>query len=113
MYLLTCIYCTSIIFIKPKFLHNYVQFFHKILPHKITTVYLSSYILLFASANKLQINYQKSGFILFIVLTFDMVNQCDDFLGKSPSVHRSLPVRPGVLQHGQEVQTLTTNVDQV
>ncbi|KAA8580522.1 hypothetical protein FQN60_013480 [Etheostoma spectabile] len=39
--------------------------------------------------------------------------KCDDFLGKRPSVHGVLPVRPGVLQHGQEVQTLATHVDQV
>ncbi len=45
--------------------------------------------------------------------TFDMVHQCDDFLGKSPSVRGCLPVRPRVLQHGQEVQTLTTDIDQI
>lgn len=50
---------------------------------------------------------------VFSLLTFDVVHQCDDFLGKSPSVHGGLPVRPGVLQHGQEVQTLATHVDQV
>lgn len=50
---------------------------------------------------------------VYPVLTFDVVHQCDDLLGKSPSVHCRLPVRPRVLQHGQEVQTLTTHVDQV
>lgn len=49
----------------------------------------------------------------YAVLTFDMVHQCDDFLGKRPSVHGGLTVRPRVLQHGQEVQTLATHVDQV
>ena len=47
------------------------------------------------------------------MLTFDEVHQCDDFLGKGPSVHGGLLVRPRVLQHGQEVQTLATHVDQV
>ena len=50
---------------------------------------------------------------MYAALTFDMVHQCDDFLGKSPSVHGGLPVRPRVLQHGQEVQTLATDVHQV
>lgn len=49
----------------------------------------------------------------YAVLTFDMVHQCDNFLGKRPSVHGGLTVRPRVLQHGQEVQTLATHVDQV
>lgn len=47
------------------------------------------------------------------VLTFDLVHQCDDLLGKRPSVHGALPVRPGVLQHGKKVQTLAAHVDQV
>lgn len=45
--------------------------------------------------------------------TFDVVHQGDDLLGEGPRVHFGLPVCPRVLQHGQEVQTLATDIDQV
>lgn len=47
------------------------------------------------------------------VLTFDKVHECDNLLGKRPSVHGGLLICAGVLQHGQEVQTLATNIDQI
>lgn len=45
--------------------------------------------------------------------TFDVVHQGDDLLGKGSGVHRVLAVRPRVLQHGQEIQTLAPNVNKV
>lgn len=46
-------------------------------------------------------------------MTFDVMHQRDDFLGKSPGVRGGLPICPRMLQHGQEVQTLATDVDQI
>lgn len=45
--------------------------------------------------------------------TFDLVHQCDDFLGEGPGVRGILPVRARVLEHRQEVQALPADVNQV
>lgn len=47
------------------------------------------------------------------VLTFDLVHQCDDFLCEGSRVHRVLPVGPRMFHHGQEVEPLAADVDQV
>lgn len=41
------------------------------------------------------------------------MHQSDDLLREGPRVHRRLPERPRVLQHGQEVETLSTHIDQI
>ena len=41
------------------------------------------------------------------------MDQSDYLLCKSPSVHWGLPEGPGMLQHRQEVQSLSTHIDQI
>lgn len=41
------------------------------------------------------------------------MDQSDYLLGKSSSVHWGLPEGPGMLQHRQEVQSLSAHIDEV
>jgi len=46
-------------------------------------------------------------------LTFDLVHQRDDFLREVSRVNRVLPVGSRMLHHGQEIEPLASDVDQV
>lgn len=52
---------------------------------------------------------EKSGYIL----TFYLMQQGDDLLCEGPRVHRRLPEGSRMLQHGEEVEALSTHVDQI